>query len=148
MYLHILSEVGPTAQLCLSESPQTLQTSACVFPILFFLPCLSLRFRQQRVCFFWTTLETPLVCDALLCWELRLSALPVVPLYRGQGGIMAHGMPSMGISTCMDLKSVQQPTTFTFSRHQAWKYSRSIWTTPSDTWCEFWSCPMQWQELD
>lgn len=127
MCLRILSEVGPTAQLSLSESLQSLQTSGCAFPFCSFLTifpcslgsdvCVTTEFEENERS---PTLETRVV-GAGLCGELGFSALPVIPLYRGRGGSGAHWelKPSMGIVTCVDLKSSQQPTTFAFSLYKA-----------------------------
>lgn len=97
MCLRILSEVGPTAQLSLSESLQSLQTSGCAFPFCSFLTsfpcylgsdlCVTTELEENERS---PTLETPRVGGAGLCWELGLSALPVIPLDRGHGGIGAY----------------------------------------------------------
>lgn len=91
MCLCILSEVGPTAQLSLSESLQPLQTSGYASPFYSFLTifasvlgsdvCVTTELeREERS----PTLETPwlkTLSGAGLCWELGLSTFHVT-LYR------------------------------------------------------------------
>lgn len=123
---------GPNSPIESFRKSSILADLRMCFPILFFPPCPSLRFRQRCVCYWFLSrnhFENPMSwsCSAVLgAGAFRSPGCPSIQrTWRHEDSWGTPPLkPSIGISTCMDLKSMQQPTTFAFSLRKVYTTTR------------------------